>query len=194
MTVAPDTTRNGVSVLSRLHRFFSFVLFRIVPVLLIAGIAWSLYRVVDTFGQQYNAYNDITARQDAYAGTATAIAAGDESAALSYDDTLQLIAQFATNTPAVDDNPVPTAADANTNSGNGLLATNTPQIAATVPLPTMAASPVPPTEIIPTATLVPVQAGIGFVQPTIVPPQSPDLATIAGTAVPTQVPLIPRNY
>jgi polyisoprenyl-teichoic acid--peptidoglycan teichoic acid transferase len=154
---------------SRVRGFFNLIFFRFIPALLILSIVWVLVQAAGTLIARYNALNDLNARREAYSTTATAISsAGDtnmqDNPAQESDD---ILVQFVTNTPS--DAVVPTA---------------------TQPV---AATPVP-VEAVPTQLPV-VESSFNYVAPTIIPPNpQPAVAAIAGTAAPTQVPLIPRNY
>ncbi len=96
---------------SRLRRLFGFVAFRLIPVLLIAGILWTGYQVAQGVVQRLSEQNEITQRQPFYQQTATALVAPTPIAGSD----LQLAAyhpgdvglQFETNTPLP---PAPTPA------------------------------------------------------------------------------------
>jgi LCP family protein required for cell wall assembly len=161
-------------------RFFAF---RIVPALLLIAIIWTLIQVIGTFWGQYSAYADITARQAYYAATATAIAPQDDSEQGSFGQ-IRLM-QFATNTPQGT-----VEQQATTSTGGGGFPTNTP----------LATEPPGATDI-PTVTATLIAATIDtnrertpVVLPTIFPPGDSSEQQIAGTAVPTRVPVIPRDY
>lgn len=130
---------------------------RVIPLLLLLAVGWSVYRVLDVFLQQTAAYNAVAGRETAYAQTATAAApllSTPQPGAVQPG--LRLISgfsgpeQFATNTPRPDDSP-----------------------------PTATPEPIPPTP-------VPL--------PTLLRPPGPAEDRIDVTAIPTQVPLIQRDY
>ncbi|MBZ0288972.1 MAG: hypothetical protein K8I30_15245, partial [Anaerolineae bacterium] len=58
---------------SRISRFFGFILFRIIPVLLIAGIAWFSYGVVKAVAQRVGEQVEAGQRSSIYEGTVAAI-------------------------------------------------------------------------------------------------------------------------
>lgn len=59
---------------SRLRRFFGFLIFRIVPLLLILGIIWSGYNIAQAVARRVNEQLVVSQRSAAYVETATAIA------------------------------------------------------------------------------------------------------------------------
>jgi len=140
MTESQPNSLTKVQIIGR------FLFFSTVLVLLIA-IVWSTMQTI-TLVTQTNEQNQVLSqRSEAYVATATALALPELQS--SNDDSLQLIAQFATNTPAVEQ----------------------PQVTTT---PAPQGTPVP--------------------LPTFFRPSGSDLGEISGTAVPTQVPVIPRDY
>jgi LCP family protein required for cell wall assembly len=165
---------------SRIRRFFSFIMFRFVPVLLILGTVWTGAQVIAAFSRQYNAYNDINARHDAYSGTATAIATANDTDVQSNslfpaDDSGLVMVQFSTNTPE----------GGSTSPEVVISPTSSDILNSTTATPTPIPSPAPPTSSNPTPVII----------PTIIPPLAqPPVAQLDGTAVPTQVPLIPREH
>ncbi len=58
---------------SRFRRFFGFIAFRVIPLLLIVGIVWSGYRVVEAVVRRVGEQVEYGQRSSAYAQTATAI-------------------------------------------------------------------------------------------------------------------------
>lgn len=153
-----QTPRQGK--FSWLKRFFSLIAFRLIPVLLLLAIGWSLLRVITVFWTQYSQYSEISARQADYASTATAIAAQADS---SKRGIVLVDYQFATNTPLVTPTP---------------LATEAPQ-----------ATPIP---LEPTRDTS--QPATPVALPTFYTPRDRLVEFAAGTAVPTRVPVIPRDY
>lgn len=144
-------TNSRPKFLTRLGRFLSFVVFGVVPLFLLIGSLWMVFRVVTLASAQQGVIDQMSSRAEAYALTATAIHPQDSS----YEaEVLRFVAQFVTNTPEF---VAPSA---------------TP-----IPLPTQ-----PPAQS--TAMAI----------PTFFPASAAQIPEIAGTAVPTPVPLIPRNY
>lgn len=140
---------------SNLRRLWRVIMWRVLPAVLLLAIVWSSVRVIGAFWSQYSDYSTITARQDAYAQTATAIAP-DDNADADARQSIQLIDyQFATNTP---------------------MPTQTPDVTST---------PIPPTANVPATPVA---------LPTFYLPRDRAVERAAGTAVPTRVPTIPRDY
>jgi polyisoprenyl-teichoic acid--peptidoglycan teichoic acid transferase len=195
LTQNPETTTNPQSSRpSRLGRAIYWLLFRMLPTLLLLSIAWTGYRVIETGIDRANANGQIYERRADYMGTATRIAQtvipAQQSESGDDDTTTNIVlAQFSTNTPEANTATGNTqqqdqaAADAQNDIGS-LFGTNTPQAS---PTPQASATPIPPT-----ATSAPVNS-TPFIPPTLIRPAGPDQQQIAGTAVPTQVPLIPRE-
>ncbi len=148
---------------SRIRRFGSFIAFRILPAILIVGVAFSGFRVVQALVQQVGDVVQINQRSSAYVGTATAIAPTIVTYTPTVTDT-----QTATFTSTFTLTPVPTI-------------TNTPMPTVThTPLPT--STPVPPTATntsLPTLTPIP---------PTSTNTPSPTSTHIPPTATDTLVP------
>lgn len=161
MTSTPKTPQK-----SRLRRFLSFFMFRVIPLILIIAILWVGADVFMSFFARYSEYSEISGRTESYQQTATALAPSNEEASLGGR---QLVGQiFATNTPRAD--------EIATESPELPLATNTPESPAVIP------TQAPPEQ----RTAVPL--------PTILRPQGPDEGVVSVTAIPTQVPLIERNH
>lgn len=169
---------------SWLGRLINWLLFRLVPAMLMLAVVWSGYRVIEATIERVNANQQIYGRQQTYSATATAIAGTvipvQRNSEDSDDSSVRLI-QFATNTPP--GNPDDTNSD-NSGGGNLFGSTNTP-IASPTPLATATATQQPTTAAPAFSTPVPL--------PPLLRPAEADVAQIAGTAVPTQVPLIPRE-
>jgi polyisoprenyl-teichoic acid--peptidoglycan teichoic acid transferase len=166
-----------------LRGILSFFAFRLIPALLLIAILWTLFQIFAVFWGRYSDYSSITARQADYAATATAIAPQDASEQGSLGQ-IRLM-QFATNTPQGSDTQ-PTV----TSSGGFGFPTNTP----------FATEP-PPATNVPAATVTPISVTVDTERqrtpvglPTFYPPENSAEQTIAGTAVPTRVPVIPRDY
>lgn len=163
-----------------LRGILRFFVFRFIPALLLIAIIWTLIQTISAFWGRYSIYSDAISRQADYATTATAYApqVDNEQGNLGQ---IRLM-QFATNTPqgAVEQ-------QATASAGGGGFPTNTPL--ATEPLPTdiPSATPIAPTIDI-NRQHTPVALPTFFV-----PPDSSE-QQIAGTAVPTRVPTIPRDY
>jgi LCP family protein required for cell wall assembly len=158
---------------SWVRRFFGVIFLRLIPLLLVIAILWTGVQVVGVFMSQYTQYQTIEGRREAYSATATAIATAGMSAEqqsnfIPHQSAIRLV-QFATNTPDQAQVIV---------TPPGALPTNTP--APTLPSATQPPAAGPATEI-PKPTI-------------IVPNDIPAIAEDAGTAVPTKVPLIPRNF
>ncbi len=93
---------------SRLRRLFGFLIFRLIPLLLIVGIAWTGYQVAQGLARRIGEQSEAAIRQPLYGQTATALAVPQPQATLgAADDAIQLAAyhhpdavlQFETNTP-----------------------------------------------------------------------------------------------
>ncbi|MEP7291178.1 MAG: LCP family protein [Chloroflexota bacterium] len=99
---------------SRLRRLLGFVTFRLIPVLLLAGILWAGYQVAQGLYQRLNEQNEVVQRQPFYVQTATALAAPEATLAVNASNgQISFVSyrhenpqyQFETNTPLA---PVPT--------------------------------------------------------------------------------------
>lgn len=155
-------------------RFFTF---RFIPALLLIAILWTLFQIIVVSWNGYSEQSRMTSRQDDYAATATAIAPQPNDSEQGSLGQIRLM-QFATNTPQ---GAIEEATASNTGGGfptNTPIATEPPPITAT-PIPTIE-------EVLPQHTPI--------VLPTFFPPANSSEQTIAGTAVPTRVPVIPRDY
>lgn len=155
-------------------RFLRRIVYVSVPVLLIVAIGWSAFRVIEAVSLQQDQAQVIDSRREAYRATATALASGvaDTNTSMQANDNqgIVLVQQvFATNTP---DAP---------------LATNT----------TEATQVIPPTPVptLPPATLQPSTEKTPFALPELFfPPDPEEGLVLEGTAVPTRVPAVPREY
>jgi LCP family protein required for cell wall assembly len=155
--------------MKQLRRVVNFLAFRMVPVLLVIGILWFGWQVVQAVGQVIGEQNLYNQRAGTYAGTATALAPADEaSGGIWLMGSKQEVAQaFVTNTPRPD---------------NPAFVTNTPAA------PTGESSSVEAT-----ATLPP--AGTAGPLPTILFADSAAEGQVFnGTAIPTSVEPIERKY
>lgn len=211
----------------------SLLFFRLVPLVLIAGIIWSGYRVAGAVARQFDERASIQGRSAAFASTATAMviptvthspaptqepptpAPSDtpESAPTSTPSaTVTSVPASNTPEPTVTSTSAPTATPAVVSVMQ--FATNTPVpaiFATNTPVSGGAGQSAPPSQTPPpTETLPPTEP------PTTVPSPEPPTATGAptnpplptaffannpeeglvsrGTAVPTVVPLVPRNH
>lgn len=148
---------------------FKFVLYAI-PIILILMIGWSASQVVAVYNQRQNVNETISERDSAYRATATTMSTlGDSSMRLGNSDVVLVQQVFATNTP---DAPLAT-----------IIPTSIPTIEATA-IPTL-----PPVTV-----EVPLEK-TPFDLPLLFFPEDPEPGLILeGTAVPTRVPVIPREY
>ncbi len=144
------------------------IIFRgLIPLLLIVAIIWSAGQVATTFWNQFQQANQVAGRGDAYIGTATAIApdVSNNNTGNTYPDGGSLVMAQ-------------------------LFSTNTPQADANPPA---LATNTPVPQATPVPTMVVVDTAITL--PTLLPPPALEAGlTLSGTAVPTQVPPIPRNH
>src|SRR5688500_8582421 len=62
---------------SAIRRFFSALMFRVLPVLLLLAVLCSGYFLINALIRQTNDSNELAGRRDAYRGTATALAASE---------------------------------------------------------------------------------------------------------------------
>lgn len=156
-----------------LRRFADFLIFRLLPIVLIAGIAWTGIQVAQGIARQLNERSQYEGRLEAYAQTATAIAPTATLEGEVWSDLYSISGQlfvtntprptsdvsFATNTPAVSPTPE-------------ILPTETP--AAEQPLPTQAATnPLPTIMFLPTPVV--------------------DASQALPAAIPAEFPLIDRR-
>ncbi len=161
---------------SAIRRFFNAVIFRVLPVLLLLAVLCSGYFFINALVRQTSDANEMAGRREAYAATATALTASQNASTSHIADDGLMLVQFITNTP---------------DGGSISAATAQPTTAASI-----AATPLP-TEAPPVAqpTTAPVGPSTPVTLPTFFPPSDqPAVAEVAGTAVPTKVPVIPRNY
>jgi polyisoprenyl-teichoic acid--peptidoglycan teichoic acid transferase len=162
-----------------LGRFLGTLLSRLVLIILVLAVGWSVLNLIQLTISQSDQQQQLTSRQTDYEGTATAINNVDDLNAFA----MELVAQFVTNTP-IANAPEATSQPA----GGSLFVTNTPQfMPSATPLPT---TPIPTQETLVQPTVQPT----AYVVPTFFPAPAADIAQIAGTAVPTPVPLIARSY
>ena len=155
-----------------MKRLVRWILFGFIPFTLVLATLWSGWQLIQANTMRSTSMQLIEGRRDAYSATATALAAGQDSSGLAGQ--VQWVAQFATNTPV-----------ASGGGASGFGSTNTP----IAPVNIATATPVPNdnNNAVPVATTP-------FAVPTFFPAQAAEVAQIAGTAVPTPVPLIPRDY
>jgi polyisoprenyl-teichoic acid--peptidoglycan teichoic acid transferase len=170
---------------SRLRRFLGFIAFRLIPLLLVIGILWSGYHVVQAVVRQRNEQSAVESRLPSYRETASAIAptlalnseeARSGKLSVLYSRGQELYQDFVTNTPQ------PTA----DMSGVVLPPVNTVE-------PTKA----PTAAVIATETPVPTEmpavSSTPRPLPTLMMPGNVDPQIAAATAIPTQVPTVNRN-
>ncbi|HVU13467.1 MAG TPA: LCP family protein [Phototrophicaceae bacterium] len=104
------------SRLRRLRGLPGFIVFRIVPILLIVGILWTGYQVAQGLERRVDEQNEASQRQPNYVQTATAMASPQATEAANRQSDIVLAAyrqnnvnyQFETNTPLP---PAPTEAE-----------------------------------------------------------------------------------
>jgi LCP family protein required for cell wall assembly len=158
----------GQVVARRWHRrLVEFLVFGVLPAVLVLAILWTLVQLVSVSMAEAQAASSLQERRGAYEQTATALATYLGGAAV--ESNAQLVAQFVTNTPQA-------------GQSDGVFATNTPMVTPAPP----SATPQPDAQSAGPAT--------PFVAPTFFPAPAAEIPMIAGTAVPTPVPLIARNY
>jgi len=172
---------------SRIRWFFGFVLFRIVPALLVVAILWTGWGVLQQVLRRINEQAEYEQRRPTYALTATAISltlptrdadrsaqrgAGRILAQPITDDMATVIAQFVTNTPA------------NAAAPDIAFATNTP--AAPSQSDTAEASPTP-------APAFEMEISTPRPLPTVLFLGDPDPNQVDVTAIPTRVQPIDRQ-
>jgi LCP family protein required for cell wall assembly len=201
---------------SRLVRFFSFLFFRLLPLILLGIAVWFSTGVVQAVVERANEQSSYEAQRSSFAGTAAALAPTlltstptttpsptathtpsitatiVPSSTVTPTSTPTLIPPTATLTPSATSTPVVVAQ---------VFATNTPRSQSfsfpatetSAASPTVAASatatltPIPPPTEIPAATLTPRPL------PQLILPPEPDLNAAAPTAIPTQVPPLDRQ-
>jgi len=150
-------------------RLFSKVLLYVIPIILIVMIGWSTIQVIAVYSEQQTENDAINARSADYRATATAMSTIENPSMRSHDSDVVLVQLFSTNTPEA---PLATA-----------IPTLVPTIEATV-FPTL-----PPVTV-----EVPVEK-TPFALPDLYFPVDAEPGLIMeGTAVPTRVPAIPREY
>lgn len=140
---------------SRILRLLYFGLFRFVPLLLLLGIVWSGFRLLQGVAQQSADVNLAESRREFYIGTATAIAPTPEANTSSQARQKRSVRDISAQ----------------------VFVTNTPQV-----------------EIVPATPAPAGSYNFGPALPTILPPADPQEGLTAPTAIPTRVPLIPRDY
>ena len=148
-----------------LIRLMGKVMIYAVPIILLAMIGWTIVQTAGLYSEKQAEHTRINERTSSYQLTATAMSSQDEA---KFNNDIQLVQQvFATNTP---DEPV---------------ATVTPE---SIEEPTVFPTQVPVTIEVPVEK-TPVQL------PDFYFPVEPEAGLILeGTAVPTQVPTVPREY
>lgn len=154
-----------------LRRVAGFILFKVIPLLLILGIVWSgaqLAQAALRLAEQRSTY---AARAEAYAQTATAIAPTPTLEGEVFADLFSISGQlFVTNTPRA--------------TSDVSFATNTPVV---TPTPGATATQPPPAELPALAATNPLPTIVFLPEPTFDPNQP------APTALPTAFPIIDRR-
>lgn len=155
-------------VVGMMFRLLFKILLYSVPLVLIVMIGWSILQISSVISQQQSTNQMVSQRDEAYRETATALSNSD-SMSVRQSDVILVQQLFATNTP---DAPVETPIPSNT--------------------------PVPQATAIPTLPAVTVEIPAEktpFDLPELFFPNEPEPGLILeGTAVPTRVPAIPREY
>lgn len=166
--VQPTNPKRRISI----RRLLKNIALSIVPALLLLAIIGSAGRVLEAYNQQQAQNSQIESRSDAYHATATALSDESETSNTSnetsrvFGDVVLVQQVFATNTPSE------------------VLVTETP-------IPTLA----PPTLTPLPFTPEPLGEAPIFDLPAFFFPPTPEPGqTMSGTAVPTQVPTVPRDY
>lgn len=156
--------------LRSIFRLLSKLLLYITPIVLILMIGWSVFQVIAVYNQQQMANETIAKRDSAYRATATAMSTSDDTSMRLGNSDIMLVQQlFATNTP---DAPAATA------------------IPTEIPIEEATAIPTQ----VPITVEIPVEK-TPFDLPLLFFPEDPEPGLIMeGTAVPTRVPTIPREY
>lgn len=145
-----------------------FLAFRLLPFVLVLGVFWSVWQATALLSAKTTQNADIERERDNFNLTATMIAPLSKSNAdgQARGKIKPVRYQFATSTPEP-------------SSGGFVVST-----------PDAMPSSTPP----PSATPVPNLPATAFIAPTFFPAGASDVVEIAGTAVPTPAPLIPRDY
>lgn len=154
---------------SRGKRIVHIIFLRILPAILVLSIGWTGFQAVRVFAESYSEYSQYQNQQQDYRQTATAMNPG--SAQGGDDNSIIQLVQFATNTPVDDQN----------NEAADIFATNTPEA---VVVPSM--TPIPSVEV--------PEAQTPIALPTFVRAPQQDVAEIAGTAVPPEAAVVPREH
>lgn len=154
--------------ISGLFRIVFKLLLYTIPLVLIVMIVWSSFQTVELFNRQQSEQQIIESRAGAYQATATALAVENEDLGQSHLSDVMLVQQvFSTNTP------------------------DAPDVTAT-PIPTIAATAL--TTQIPVTVEIPLEK-TPIDLPELFFPNEPEPGLILeGTAVPTRVPTVPREY
>ncbi|MBZ0279685.1 MAG: LCP family protein [Anaerolineae bacterium] len=208
---------------SRISRFFGFILFRLVPFVLIIGIIWSSYGAAQAIARRIGEQVEAGERLASYESTLSAIlptlTTHTAEPTTTFTATATPTITF-TPTPSFTNTPTSTATAPNTPTlipSATLTATPSPQpttvaqvfatntarpIAVTLPAmntavptntPTTESSPTATFTAEPTATLQPAFTATPRPLPTVFLPENADPGIVAATAIPTVVPLIDRQ-
>lgn len=201
---------------SFIRRFFGFLLFRLVPLALIAAILWTGYGVVQAVARRVTEQVEASQRREIYPQTVTAIAATltthTPTSTSTPTDTATLAATpTSTLTPTLTPTPTVTPSETSTSTPQALaqvFVTNTPR-AMPVTLPPLNTRPAGAGTTLtetPTLTLTPPPAATATLPPTL-PAQptatrplptvmflgDPDEGQVDVTAIPTRVEPLNRN-
>ena len=181
---------------SRIRRLLGFIVFRIIPLVLLLAILWSGYGILQSVGRRLGEQNAYEQRRPSFAGTATAIApteqgtaavqrgAGRILAQVFSDNDATWIAQFATNTPAGEQPALGFA----TNTPASAPATEA--VATAAPTEVIASTPVPDAN--PTISMD-ILSATPRPLPTVMFLGDPDPGAVDVTAIPTRVEPIDRQ-
>ena len=144
--------------------------FRISSIILLVAILWSVVQVVTALTTELKVDSSFQNRQENYSETATAIASSGQEQ--GHVGEIRLM-QFATNTPD---------------------AASDPESAQAFPTNTPLATDIPAITALPVDNTVPDREHTPVALPTFFLPADRQYEQLAGTAVPTRVPVIPRDY
>ncbi len=181
---SPATPKKRFSII---WRFWGFVFFRFVPLLLVIAILWAGYNVVQLVVRRIDEQLDANSRISAYQATATTIAVQSDDDGVKHISPRSNAREVPANhfSRMRDDNGAQILVT-NTPRGNDLIlpAVNTPEpvVTATPEAPFATATPELPANTAP------------IVLPTLLVPNNPSAEVVAPTAVPPPAELIPRNH
>ena len=148
-------------------RLVARLLFYAIPILLILMIGWSLYQIIDLSNQQQTKIQSGIEREPAYHATATALAMNNTSRHSASSDIVLVQQVFATNTSEAPEE-----------------STLVPETPEPIAIPTQ----------VPETIEIPVEKTPFDLPDLFFPPDPEPGLVLEGTAVPTRVPTIPREY